>query len=173
MNTKFFIIAILISTLWACDSGPANKTKSNEKEKPQWVKLETKEGGYLLNIFVPTPDIAKGEVVVKYLEDSGELRVTAGAHFDYSMFEDESQMQMTLNEIRNHPFYKVEIVEKTDSTLLYRLYLENNSKETWQFYAERSLGQPLLLIRSNKAGVYSEFYARKMLESALKITPLQ
>jgi len=173
MIVKNLITIVAISMLWACSSTPDSKSGKIENEKPQWVEIDTKDGGYALNVFVPTPDITKGEARVEYLDDSGELQVNSGDNFNYSMYEDESQMGMMLNEIKNHPFYKVEIIEQTDSTLLYRYYLENGSKETWQFYAERSLGQPLLLIRSDNDGTFSEFYARKMLESALKLTALK
>jgi hypothetical protein len=173
MKIKVLFVALLISTFWACDSGSAEKSEIIKKEKPQWVEIDGNTGGYQLQIFVPIPKIAKGETKVEYLENTGELTVIAGDYFDYSMYEDESQMEKALIEIKNHPFYKVEIVEQTDSTLLYRYFNESINKESWQFYTERSLGQPLLIVKSNKDKLFSEFYARLMLESSLKITTLK
>ena len=175
MNIKIFLAAILVSAFWACESesGNTEKAKTNEKVKPQWVEMEALAGGYALNVFVLVSEVAKNEAKIEYLEDTGELMVSTGEHFDLLMYEDESQMESTLNEIKNHPFYDVEIIEQTDSTLLYRYFIENRDNDNWQFYAERSLGLPLLLVRSNNDGVFKEFYARKMLESALKITPLK
>lgn len=174
MNIRLIIVAIIASFSWACTSSPESETKSIniEKEKEQWTVLEARDGGYALQIFVPTPEIVKEEPKIEYVENRGELWVVAGEEFEYYIYEDESQMNMILNEIKSHPFYKVEIVEQTDSTLLYRYFLENENKEVWHFYSERSLGQLLLMIRSNQNGDFSEFYARKMLESSLKITAL-
>lgn len=175
MYIKILFAAILISLLWACESEPGSKEKekASEKEKPQWVEMEANAGGYALNVFVLVSEVSKSEANIEYLEDTGELRVSTGEHFDLSMYEDESQMESTLNEIKNHPFYEVEVIEQTDSTLLYRYFIEDRDNDNWQFYTERSLGQPLLLVRSNKDGIFEEFYTRKMLESALKITPLK
>ena len=174
MNLRLLIVTIFSLLFWACasDSESGTKTKNVEKDKQEWIVVEANEGGYALQVFIPYSEKVKNEINVEYLEDSGELKVVAGVDFDYSLFEDESQMNMVLNEIENHPFYKVEIVEQTDSTLLYRFFLDDGSKEVWHFYSERSLGQPLLLIRSNQNGMFNEFYARKMLESSLKITAL-
>jgi hypothetical protein len=174
MKMKIVMAFIFAFTFFACTSEVDSnaKTKNVEKEKQQWTVVEAREGGYSLQVFVPTPEIVKGEVKIEYLEDRGELKVVAGEVFDYIIYEDESQMNMILNEINNHPFYKVEIVEQTDSTLLYRFFLEDRSKEVWHFYSERSLGQPLLMIRSNHNGDFNEYFARKMLESSLKLTAL-
>jgi len=174
MNRKIAFVAILTSMLWACTSEPKSETKTEEVEieNQQWTSVESREGGYALKVFIPTPDIVNGATKIEYLEDRGELRVMAGEEFNFIIYEDESQMNMILNEINGHPFYKVEIVEQTDSTLLYRYFLENGSKEIWHFYSERSLGQPLLMIRSNQSGDFNEFYARKMFESSLKLTTL-
>jgi hypothetical protein len=173
MKIKILLVAILISIFWACNSDPVEKSEIIIAEKPQWLEIDANTGGYNLQIFVPVPEIAKGETTVEYRENTGELNVKSGFHFDYSIYEDESQMRTILSEINHHPFYDVEIVEQTDSTLLYRFFIEDMDKETWHFYTERSLGQPLLIIRSNKDMMFSEFYARKMLESSLKITRLK
>ncbi|RLD26016.1 MAG: hypothetical protein DRI54_03690 [Bacteroidetes bacterium] len=174
MKIEVAIVAILTSMLLACTSDPNTETETEkiEIEKELWTSVESREGGYALTVFIPTPDIVKEEAKIEYLEDRGELRVMAGEEFDYYIYEDESQMNMILNEINGHPFYKVEIIEQTDSTLLYRYFLENESKEVWHFYTERSLGQPMLMIRSNQNGDFNEFYARKMFESSLKLTTL-
>lgn len=174
MNLKIIISAIIVATILGCTDEPGQPVTENivEKEKPLWVPLDANLGGFALKVFVPTPEIAKGESKVEYLEDSGELSVSAGEKFGLIIFEDESQMNMMLNEIENHPFYKSEIISQTDSTLLYRYYLENGNKEVWNFYTERSLGQPLLIVRSNQNMEFDEFYARKMLESSLKMTSL-
>lgn len=174
MKQSLAIVVFFATMFWACtsDSGTDMKTNKVEKDKQQWATMNTNEGGYALQVFVPVYETEKEEARIEYLEDQGELRVVAGDEFDFSIFEDESQMNMMLNEIKNHPFYKVEIIEQTDSTLLYRFFLEDESKEVYHFYTERSLGQPLLLIRSNQNKEFSEFYARKMLESSLKITAL-
>ena len=174
MNRRLIIVALVASFSWACTSNsePETKTKNVEKEKEQWTVVEVKDGGYALQVFVPIPEISKGETKIEYLEDKGELKVLAGKNFDYYIYEDESQMNMVLNEINNHPFYQIEIIEQSDSTLLYRFFLEDGSREVWHFYTERSLGQPLLMIRSNQSGDFNEFYARKMLESSLKLTIL-
>ena len=174
MNKKLLLVAIIASFSWACTSSPESETITinAEEEKEQWTVLEARDGGYALQIFVPTSEIVKKEPKIEYVENMGELRIVAGEEFDYYIYEDESQMNMILNEIKSHPFYKVEIIEQTDSTLLYRFFLEIENKEVWHFYSERSLGQPLLMIRSNQNGHFNEFYARKMLESSLKLTSL-
>ena len=170
MKQSLAIVVFFATMFWACtsDSGTDMKTNKVEKDKQQWATMNTNEGGYALQVFVPVYETEKEEARIEYLEDQGELRVVAGDEFDFSIFEDESQMNMMLNEIKNHPFYKVEIIEQTDSTLLYRFFLEDESKEVYHFYTERSLGQPLLLIRSNQNKEFSEFYARKMLNHLLK-----
>lgn len=175
MNSKLLIIAILSLIFWACssESDSSGKAKEVDVEKQQWRAMEANEGGYALQVFVPYSENGNDEGLVEYLVDRGELRVADGEDFDYYIYEDESQMNMVLNEIANHPFYKVEIIEQTDSTLLYRFYLDDGTKEVWHFYSERSLGQPLLMIRSNQNGKFDEYYARKMLESSLKITTLK
>ena len=174
MRSKLLMSAILSILLFSCETGQEKQSKTKKEEAaPQWIEMDVNDGGYALKLFVPTVDIAKGEGQVEYLENSGELHLKAGEEFDVYMYEDDPRMQAVLNEIKHHPFYKVEIIEQTDSTLLYRYYLENLDKETWQFYAERSLGQPVLVVKSNKEGMFTEFYARLMLESALKIEPLK
>ena len=175
MNRRLIIVAIIASFSWACTSNSESETetKSSDKEKEQWIVLEVKEGGYSLQVFVPIPEISKGETKIEYMEDLGELKVVAGEEFDYFIYEDESQINMVLNEINNHPFYQVEIIEQTDSTLLYRFFLEDGSNEVWHFYSERSLGQPLLMMRSNQNKDFNEYYSRKMLESSLKLTALK
>ena len=174
MNLRLLIITIFSLMFWSCasDSNKSAKTKNVDNEKKQWTAIEANEGGYALQVFVPYSEIGNEEAMVEYLVDRGELRVVAGESFDYFIYEDESQMNMVLNEINNHPFYQVEIIEQTDSTLLYRFFLEDGSNEVWHFYSERSLGQPLLMIRSTQNGDFNEYYARKMLESSLKITAL-
>ena len=172
MNLRLLIVTIFSLLFWTCASDSGVKTKNVENDKQEWIVMEVNKGGYALKVFMPYSERIKNEANVEYLEDRGELKVVAGEDIDYSIFEDESQMNMILNEIENHPFYKVEIIEQTDSTLLYRFFMEDGSKEIWHFYSERSLGQPLLLIRSNQDGMFNEYYARKMLESSLKITTL-
>ena len=51
--------------------------------------MEVKEGGYSLQVFVPIPEISKGETKIEYMEDLGELKVVAGEEFDYFIYEDE------------------------------------------------------------------------------------
>jgi hypothetical protein len=172
MKTKILITAIIFSTFGACDSGSSTKSETKKVEKPQWVEIDANTGGYNLQIFAPLPEITKGEATVTFMENTGELNISTGEYFNYSLYEDESQMETTINDIKHHPFYNVEIVEQTDSTLLYRFYVEGMNKENWHFYAERSLGQPLLIVRSNSDMMFSEFYARKMMDSALKMAPL-
>jgi hypothetical protein len=172
MKTNILIVAVLLSIFWACGTESSTKSETIIVEKPQWVEIDANTGGYNLQIFVPILEIVKGEPSIKFMENTGELNIRAGEYFDYSLYEDESQMETTINEIKHHPFYEVEIVQQTDSTLLYRYYVEGMDKENWQFYTERSLGNPLLIVRSNNDMIFSEFYARKMMDSALKITPL-
>jgi hypothetical protein len=175
MKQSLIIVAMFASLFLGCtsDSDSGHNDETIENDNQLWSKMDTREGGYALQVFVPTSEIEKGETKIQYLEDLGELRVVSSENFDFSIFEDESQMNIILNEINNHPFYKVEIVEKTDSSLLYRFFLEDKRKDVWHFYTERSLGQPLLLIRSNQNVEFNEFYARKMLESSLKLIPLK
>jgi len=169
MKYKLILVVIITSFFWACNSNTEPETNDIQIEKEEWTVVEVRDGGYALQVFVPVPEIAKGEAKIEYLENVGELKIIVGEKIDYYMYEDESQMNMILNEINSHPFYNVEIVEQTDSTLLYRFFLEDGSNEIWHFYSERSLGQPLLMIRSNQNGNFNEYYARKMLESSLKV----
>lgn len=175
MKQSLSMVVVFASLFLACtsDSDTGNKEEAISNDNQQWTKLDTREGGYALQVFVPTSEIEKGDTEIEYLEDLGELRVVSSENFDFSIFEDVSQMDIILNEINNHPFYKVEIIDKTDSTLLYRFFLEDKRKDVWHFYTERTFGQPLLLIRSNQNEEFNEFYVRKMLESSLKLTPLK
>ena len=175
MRIKFWITVVMLSIFSACSTDSLtgkNEKQDLESKKEEWINLEINEGGYNLEVPVPTPEIAKGKSISNYSEDNGELNVIAGESFNLILFDDESQMNTVLNQIKNHPFYKVEIVTQTDSTLLYRYYIENNPKEEWQIYAERSIGSPKLIVKSNKDGHFTEFYARKMLESARNIKRL-
>ena len=172
MKLKTIIVALLLFSIWSCNSETSTEEKVPEVEvkESEWIDVETTAGGYFLSIPIPIPRIAQGEGKIEFSDVSGELDVQAGEYFGYLVYEDESQIKSTIETINNHPFYNVEIVEQTDSTLLYRLFSEQMDKEAWHFYCERSLGIPLLIVSSKQEVEYSEFYTRKMLESALNIS---
>lgn len=168
---------ILLAILWSCsDETPSSKVEevvdSNEGVEEGWIELSIKESGYNLEIELPGEEISRGKNDYSYNEDTGELEIKAGPHFDLFVLEDESQMEMLKNELNNHPFYKVMYVVENDSSLMYQQIVEGGGKEQWQIYVERQLANSTLLIRSNEEIPFTEFQAKLMLRSALSISPL-
>ena len=181
MNIKYLFSVLLIGLFWGCgNENPTDKTDSDginenqivDEAENEWETIEVNDGGYKLSIKIPNEKIAQGKSQVIYHEDIGELEVKVGGIYDLFILEDESQLSMVKNEISDHPFFKVEIVLENDSSLLYRYYQEEVVGDRWHIYAERKIGASMLLIRSNEEREFSEYEAKKMLESVLSITPL-
>ena len=178
---RIYLYSILLLTLtWSCGNSDQNSESTDDNsnnevpvvaEEPLWEGLALLDGGFRLGIEIPTEKVAHGKHKVVYHEDLGELEVEVGSTFDIFILEDESQMGLIKNEIKDHAFYQVEIVVENDSSLLYRFYNESEAKEQWHMYAERNIGGATLLIRSNETRQFSEYQAKIMLESAMRITP--
>lgn len=181
MKSKYLFSILLIGVFWACgsenptdkmDSDAINENQIVDEAENEWETIKINDGGYKLSIKIPNEKIAQGRSKVIYHEDIGELEIKVGGIYDLFILEDESQLSMVKNEIADHPFFKVEIVIENDSSLLYRYYQEEVSGDRWHIYAERKIGSAMLLIRSNNDREFSEYEAKKMLESVLSITPL-
>jgi len=180
MKHKFLYSILLLSFVWSCGNETpkediqqeeTQQEKPVEENDPEWDDIAVLNGGFKFSLKVPSEAIANSKSQITYHEDRGELEVSAGEMYDLFIMEDDFQMQLVKDEIMNHPFYKVEMILENDSSLVYRYYTENGSKEEWHIYAERSLGQTKLLIRSNSEKEFNEYETRKMLESTLSIIP--
>ena len=172
-----FLIVVLF---WACGNenndtpvveGNQEDLIENEVEVKEWEGLAVLESGFKFGIDLPTESVANGKRKTIYHEDLGELEITVGPNFDLFVFEDESQMAMVKNELNDHAFYKVEFVVENDSSLFYRQFTEEGENDQWHIYVERNIGASTLLVRSNEAQSFSEYHAKIMLQSALKISP--
>ncbi len=177
MKPIYLFSALIIAMLWACGNNETTEETTTDESpaaaaeiEKGWKGLAILESGYKFSIEVPDNSIADNISKVDYLEDRGELEITVGKNFDIFIIEDESQMLMVKNELKTHPFYKVEFIVENDSSLLYRLFNEEGSKEQYQMYSERKIGPSTLLIRSNETSDFSEFEAKLMLQSALSIS---
>lgn len=180
MKQLFIYSFLLLTLIWSCTNESSIENSSVEEaeieeaeveEENNWVGLAVLDGGFRLGIDVPNEKIAKGKSEIVYHEDRGELEILAGEHFDIFLLEDQSQMEMVKNELNDHAFYKVEFVVSNDSSLLYRQYIEDDAKDQWHMYCERSIGSSKLLVRSNESIPFSEYEAKLMLQSALSIKP--
>jgi hypothetical protein len=175
---RIYVFSILLLALtWACGNEEANDQKTDqvqdevEEVDSGWKGLAILDGGYKFGIEIPNESVIDKESKTQYLEDRGEIEIKIGEGFDIFVLEDESQMEMVKNELNDHAFYEVEYVLQNDSCLLYRLYTVDGEKEQWQMYAERKIGETTLLVRSNEMSFFTEYEAKLMLESALRITP--
>ena len=177
MKRIYMFSALLIALIWGCGNNETTE-ETTTQESPAaaveteegWKGLAILESGYKFSIEVPDNSKSDSIINIDYLEDRGELEITVGNNFDIFIMEDESQMLMVKNDLKNHPFYSVEFIVENDSSLLYRLFDDEGSKEQWQMYSERKIGPTTLLIRSNETSDFSEFEAKLMLQSALKIS---
>jgi hypothetical protein len=177
MKRIYTFSALIIALIWACGNNETTE-ETTTQETPTaaveieegWKGLAILESGYKFGIEVPDNSKSDSIINIEFLEDRGELEITVGNNFDIFIVEDESQMLMVKNELKTHPFYNVEFIVENDSSLLYRLYDNEGTKEQWQMYSERKIGASTLLIRSNETSDYSEFEAKLMLQSALSIS---
>jgi hypothetical protein len=181
MNRIFIYSTFILALTYACSSEnkPAEKQEVDQQEEQSvqeidkdWEELSVVDGGFKLLMEVPSEKLAHGNSKVTFHDDLGELEINVGPGFDLFLMEDESQFEMRKNELTNHPFYKVEFKEMTDSTLFYRLYTADGSKDQWQIYVERHIGPSVILIRSNDAIPFSEYEAKLMYKSALSTSPI-
>lgn len=164
MKNRFKLYLLLLIVTAGCQNQSEEK---KTPEKKDYISKEIRTGGYRLTMQLPSSPVVKGAYDVSFNEERGELNIKNGAEFGLIIYEDESQLEATKNQINQHPYYSVEVVEESDSTLLYRFYVDGSPKDLWHFYAERKIGQPLTLFKSNDQMEFTEFYARKMLASAL------
>lgn len=172
---KYLSLLSLALLLILNSCGESSDTENTVKEElkiegeNEWKEISINEGGFRFQMKVPSDEIAGASESIFYNEDLGELEISMGNNFELLVFEDESQMEMIKNEISNHPFYKLEMVIENDSSLLYRLYTEDGSKEQWHIYTEKSTGGGELIISSGTSKNFSEYEAKKMFESAQSI----
>jgi len=176
MKYSILLSSLFIFLLSSCGNeeskGNAESPETNQiEESNDWETIAINEGGFKLSMKIPSQEVARTKSEIIYNEDFGELEIGVGKMFNLLLFEDESQIEMVKNEIKSHPFYKVELSVENDSTLLYRYYTEEGAKEQWHIYVERKYNSSILMIRSNETMEFSEFESKKMLESALSIKP--
>ncbi len=181
MKRNFLYSIVLLFFVWSCGSETPTEEKTADSEvthesieevdNPEWDDIAVLSGGFKFSLKVPSESIANSKSLITYHEDSGELELNVGEMYNLIIIEDDFQMQTVKDEIMNHPFYKVEMIVENDSSLVYRFYTEDASKEAWHIYAERTVDGSKLIIRSNSEMEFNEYETRKMLESSLSIIP--
>ena len=167
MKKQLFLgLGLLMFGLYSCGDSSSEESMVKEEvkeEKEVWNSLSFNDGGYLCQIELPAEDKSGGASKVYFDENTGELHILAGKRIDLIIVEDESQMNMKKNEIADHPFYASEFTMENDSSLIYRMYASDGSKEEWHCYAERNSSYGKWLIRSNENKSFSEYDVKLMM----------
>lgn len=162
------MLGVILLVVGSCRNEKAPETE--ESKENEWIQQEINQAGFQFLVSVPSVDIIKKEVAYTFDEELGELWMDGGENFKLWVYEDEPHMEEKRAGI-SHPYYDTEVAIETDSTLVYRHYKEGETTSFWHVYVERSIRGTSIIIESDPEQQFNEFYARKMLESALAIKP--
>lgn len=162
------ISLLMFASLLACDNSTTTPKPDPEPEEVVVntdYLVEINQEGFHLNIGIPKDYKENNEVKVQFDENFGHLEVLCGEVFSVYIVEEMPDIKSFEDKLKLDLLMKYEIVQSDESSILYKQFLPDGSREFWYFYVGVNANGMQYVIRNNAMGPLNEFQARKIYDA--------